>query len=47
MGVILAINAPQMAAVLAAGIFVVALAPALTVRKLRRMDVPATLRVLE
>ena len=47
MGVILAIDAPQMAAVLAAGIVVVALAPALTVRKLRRMDVPATLRVLE
>ena len=47
LGVILAIKAPQLAAVLAAGIAVVALAPALTVRKLRRMDIPGTLRVLE
>ena len=47
MGVILTIRLPQLAAVLAAGIAVVALAPALTVRKLRRMDIPGTLRVLE
>ncbi len=47
LGVELAVDAPAMAAILAAGIAVIALAPALTVRKLRRMDVPATLRVLE
>ena len=47
LGVILTIHVPQLAAVLAAGIAVVALAPALTVRKLRRMDIPGTLRVLE
>ena len=47
LGVVLSVRAPQMAALLAAGIAVVALAPALTVRKLRRMDVPSTLRVLE
>ena len=47
MGVLLSINAPSMAAFLAAGAAVVALAPALTVRKLRRMDIPGTLRVLE
>ena len=29
------------------GVLAVALAPLLTVRRLRRMDVPATLRVLE
>ena len=47
LGVILTVNVPQLAAVLAAGIAVVALAPALTVRKLRKMDIPGTLRVLE
>ena len=47
MGVLLSINVPVMAAFLAAGAAVVALAPALTVRKLRRMDIPGTLRVLE
>ena len=47
LGVILTIHVPQLAVVLAAGIAVVALAPALTVRKLRRMDIPGTLRVLE
>ena len=46
-GVLLAVDIPAMAVILAAGIAVIALAPALTVRKLRRMDVPATLRVLE
>ena len=29
------------------GVFAVALAPLLTVRKLRRMDIPSTLRVVE
>ena len=47
MGVVLSVDLPQMAAMLAAGIAVVALAPALTVRKLRRMDIPGMLRVLE
>ncbi|MCY3801536.1 MAG: FtsX-like permease family protein [Chloroflexi bacterium] len=47
LGVDLAVDIPTMAVILAAGIAVIALAPALTVRKLRRMDVPATLRVLE
>ena len=47
MGFSLSFNVVEMAGFLAAGIAVVALAPALTVRKLRRMDVPATLRVLE
>ena len=47
MGVLLSINIPVMAVFLGAGAAVVALAPALTVRKLRRMDIPGTLRVLE
>ena len=47
LGVVLSVRVPQMAAILAGGVAVVAVAPALTVRKLRRMDVPATLRVLE
>ncbi len=47
LGIVLSVNVPGMAAILAGGIAVVAIAPALTVRKLRRMDVPATLRVLE
>ena len=47
MGILLSINIPVMAAFLAVGAAVVALAPALTVRKLRRMDIPGTLRVLE
>ena len=46
-GVDMAVDVPAMAVILAAGIAIIALAPALTVRKLRRMDVPATLRVLE
>ena len=47
MGIDLLINIPQMAAFLVAGVVVVALAPALTVRKLSRMNIPGTLRVLE
>ena len=47
MGFSLSFDVAEMAGFLAAGIVVVALAPALTVRKLRRMDIPATLRVLE
>ncbi len=47
LGIVLSVRAPQMAALLAAGIAVVALAPVLTVRKLHRMNVPSTLRVLE
>ena len=47
LGVLLSMNIPVTAAFLAMGAAVVALAPALTVRKLRRMDIPGTLRVLE
>ena len=47
MGFGISFNVAEMAGFLAAGIAVVALAPALTVRKLRRMDIPGTLRVLE
>ena len=47
MGFSLSFDVAEIAGFLAAGIVVVALAPALTVRKLRRMDIPATLRVLE
>lgn len=47
MGVILTINIPAMAGFLGIGIAVVALAPALTMRKLQRMYIPGTLRVLE
>ncbi len=47
MGISLAVNFPQTAAVLAAGVLAVAVAPVFTVRKLRRMYVPGALRVLE
>lgn len=47
LGVMLSIDLRGMAPILAAGIAVVGLAPAFTVRKLQRMNVPATLRVLE
>ncbi len=43
----LAMDVPTLAVTLAAGVAVIGLAPVLTVRKLRRMDVPSTLRVLE
>ena len=47
MGFSLYISLPEVGAFLVSGAAVVALAPVLTVRKLRRMDVPGTLRVLE
>ncbi len=47
MGVVMSIEWPQMAIVLAGGVVVVALAPVLTVRKLRQMNLPGALRVLE
>ena len=47
LGVAVAVDLPAMAATLLAAVVVIALAPVLTLRKLRRMDVPATLRVLE
>ena len=47
MGFIASIDVPETAAILATGIAVVALAPIFTVRKLQRMNVPSTLRVLE
>ena len=43
----LAVNVPQAAAVLAAGVLAVAIAPVFTVRKLRRIYIPGELRVLE
>ncbi len=43
----LAMDVPTLAVTLAAGVAVIGLAPVLTIRKLRRMDVPSTLRVLE
>ncbi len=43
----LALDVPALAVTLAAEVAIIALAPVLTVRKLRRMDVPSTLRVLE
>ena len=47
MGVVMSIRLLSTAAILAGGVAVVALAPALTVRKLRCMNIPGTLRVLE
>lgn len=47
MGVDMVLNPPALAIVAAAGILSVALAPALTVRRLIKMDVPSTLRVME
>ena len=47
MGIILTINIPAMAGFLGASIAVVALAPSLTARKLQKMNIPSTLRVLE
>ena len=47
MAVLLFVDVPEMAAFLAMGVGVVAVAPTFTVRKLRRMYIPGTLRVLE
>ena len=46
-GVLLHISLPDMAGLLTIAIAIVALAPALTVRKMQRMYIPGTLRVLE
>ena len=43
----LAVNVPQAAAVLAAGVLAVAIAPVFTMRKLRRMYILGELLVLE
>ena len=43
----LAVNVPQAAAIFAAGVLAVAIAPVFTVRKLRRMYIPGALWVLE
>ena len=43
----LAVNVPQASAILAAGVLAVAIAPVVTMRKLRRMYIPGALRVLE
>ena len=47
LGIIFAVNVAQISLLLAIAVAVVALAPVLSVRKLQRMDVPSTLRVLE
>ena len=47
LGVILSKNAPQMVAFLVASVVVAAVAPVFTVRKLQKMYIPGTLRVLE
>ena len=41
------ITPPTFAVVVAMGVASVALAPLLTIRKMGRMDLPATLRVME
>jgi len=41
------VSAATVATALALGVVAVAVAPALTVRKITRMDIPSTLRVLE
>jgi putative ABC transport system permease protein len=46
-GVVVSLSPASIAAAAAVGIGAMALAPLLTVRRLTRMDVPATLRVVE
>ncbi len=46
-GIVMAFEPANLALVLALGVLAVAAAPLLTVRRLRRMDVPSTLRVME
>jgi putative ABC transport system permease protein len=47
LGVIVSLSGPSIFLAAVAGAGAMALAPLLTVRKLRRMDIPSTLRVLE
>ena len=47
LGVVLVFEPANLALVLGLGVLAVAAAPLLTVRRLRRMDVPSTLRVME
>ncbi len=47
LGVLLVFDPANLALVLVLGVLAVAAAPLLTVRRLRRMDVPSTLRVME
>ena len=47
LGAVMHISPPMLAIALGLGVLAVTAAPLLTVRKLRRMDVPATLRVME
>jgi len=47
LGAVMVISPPTLAIALGLGVLAVTAAPLLTVRKLRRMDVPATLRVME
>ncbi len=47
LGAVVELGAGSVVTALAVGIGAVALAPLLTARRLRRMDIPATLRVVE
>jgi putative ABC transport system permease protein len=47
MGLDVAISAGTVVTAIALGVLAVAIAPLLTVRRLRRMDIPGTLRVVE
>ena len=47
LGVEVALATPTLVAAAAAGLLALGLAPLFTLRRLRRMDVPATLRVME
>jgi len=47
MGLDVAISAGTLVTAIALGVLAVAIAPLLTVRRLRRMDIPGTLRVVE
>ena len=47
LGIAIVVSPATLATALGLGVLAVAIAPLLTVRKLRRMDLPATLRVME
>jgi putative ABC transport system permease protein len=47
LGIVPEVAAGTLATAVVLGVVAVALAPLLTVRKLRRMDIPSTLRVVE
>lgn len=47
LGIVISVSTSTVVTAVALGIVAVALAPVLTVRRMRRMDIPATLRVVE